>query len=736
MRNAFLAFVFLTLTPPAMGAGLLAAIESVDPKGSRSIDPDISFGWLEGAGTPKVRNWSRQQNDRTRAALDSWPGRDKIVARLKDLLKAGALSGLKHVGGRIFYAKREGLENHAVLYVRDAPDYEPFVVVDVNKSDQSGDTSLDWWYPSHDGLLVAYGFSKRGTENSVLKIRQVDASRDLPDRITRTSNASVAWIPDRTGFYYTRYPRPGTVPVGEEHYHRKVFFHEIGTNALKDVEIFGGGMPKESWPEVQTSRNGEFLVVTTFEGRRKSRIFARYLKRNTTDFWEVTEGRDAYFEGKIGGNFLYMRTNDHAPRYRLASVDLRWPKLPWKEVVPQGKHFIIKDFSVAGAKLALEVLERASTRLRIHSLRGKALREIPLPPSGALRVLDGNFYSQNLFFIFESFFSPATLYRYDISFNHNAFFRTADRPLEYRTLKKLDVEEARRPTPIGDPALSVIESIKSPIDLKEYEMKRVTFRSTGKTRVGMFLLKHKRIQRDKNAPVLLISGGGAGESVTPSFDLARLLWLEKGGLLALPNIRGGGAYGTKWQEAGHLKNKQNAIDDLRAAARWLAEEEYSRPGRIGIFGAAHGGMLAAAALTQEPGLFRAAVLDAPLTDMLRFHKSRSGRLWIHEYGEAGDRKQFQTLYKYSPYHAVKNKTAYPAVLFMTGANDRWVDPMHARKLAARLKKATTSGHPILYRLESDGGHGPGKPLVLRIEELADEYGFLMWQLGIKPDEEP
>lgn len=653
------------------------------------------FRWLENGDNPEVQKWALAQSSAARRVLDALPGRGALRARLESLLKVGTIRQAVSAGPKLFYLKREGLKNQPALYVRDTPRSEPRILLDPNALSEDGTAALDWWYPSPDGLMLAYGLSEKGSEDSVLHVREVDSAVDLPDIIERTRHASVSWLPDRTGFYYTKYPRPGAVPPGEEQYHRSVYFHRMGEDPGRDTLVFGLNRAKEDWPDVSVSRDGRYLLVSVSQGWSKTELYVRDLRLEDSVFVPITAGEEAVYDGQIHGDTLYVRTNEWAPRYKLMAVDLKKPLEKWRELIPEGP-FILTGFDLAGSVLAVSVLERAASRMRLHAPDGKVLKEIPLPPLGTVNSFDGQPKSKSLAILYESFFVPPTLYHYDIARS----------------------------------SLTVLEKVPAPADLSDYESRQVTYESKDKTPVTMFLVHKKRTYRNGKNPVLLTGYGGFNIEMTPSFSPALLAWLEKGGLYALPNLRGGGEYGEAWHKAGMRGNKQNVFDDFIAAGRWLVAREYTRPELLAVSGGSNGGLLVGAAMTQAPELFKAAVCSVPLLDMLRYDKFLLGKLWVPEYGSPDDPEAFKWLKAYSPYHRVKKGVRYPAVLFLSGDSDSRVDPMHARKMTAVLQRDAAAGTPVLLRLDLKAGHGAGKPLGKTIDELTDRYGFLFWQLGM------
>jgi prolyl oligopeptidase len=654
------------------------------------------YRWLEDANGDEVKEWTAKQNALTRSVLDKLPGREKIAERLGTLLEIGSLGTPTPVKDRYFYTRRDGKQNQPVLYVRDGLRGKDVELVNPNALSKEGTVALDWYFPSRDGKLLAYGLSKNGDERSTLRIKNVAGGDDPTDEIDRTRACSVAWLPDSSGFYYTRYPAPGSVPKDQENYHRHVYFHKLGADPDKDPKVFGEGRPEEDWADVRLSPDGRWLVVTEHQGWAKAEVYFR--DRNDPDgkFGPLVEKVEALFEVTARNDRFYVLTNDGAPRYRLFRVDpLRPAREHWVELIAQGDD-VLEGVAAIGDSLVAQFMHKASSRLRLFDTDGKPSDEVKLPTLGTVAGLGGEWDGSELLFGFQSFTVAPSVYHVDL-----------------KTLK----------TELWD-------QVKADVDFAAFEVEQVTYPSKDKTPVTMFLAHKKGLKPDGKTPTLLYGYGGFNISLTPTFNSSRFLFLEKGGLLAIANLRGGGEYGEEWHQAGMLDKKQNVFDDFIAAAEWLLKEKWTDTEHLAIQGGSNGGLLMGAALTQRPELFRAVVCQVPLLDMVRYHKFLIARLWIPEYGSADDAKQFAWLHEYSPYHHVKDGVAYPAVLLATAESDTRVDALHARKMAARLQAATSSDQPILLRLESKAGHGAGKPRAKVLEELTDVWSFLFWQLGM------
>ncbi len=661
------------------------------------------YRWLEDASSAEVREWVDRQNAYSRGWLDAVTERERLASRLAILLETDSLGTPAPVRGRYFHWRRTGRQNQAVLYVRKGLRGTDRVLLDVNALADDGTVALDWWYPSRDGLLLAYGLSRHGSEQSTLRIRDVITGDDLPDVIERTRACSLSWLLDRSGFYYTRYPAPGSVPTGEEMYHRRVFMHRLGDDPATDVEVFGAGRAREDWSDARLSPDGRWLVATISMGWSRSDIYFKDLLDPDRGFVPLVEKSDARYHVVARADCFYVHTNEGAPRYRLFRVDPLQPEREsWDEIIPQSED-VLESVFVVGDVLVAEYTHRASSRLRLFDWLGRPTGEVPLPALGTLAGIGAEWDGDEVLFGFQSITLPPSVYHLKLS------------------------TPAQRWSP--KPKLWGRVEVDLPFD--DYIVEQISYLSKDGTPISMFLAHRKDVTPNGDTPTLLYGYGGFNISLTPSFSASRFVFLERGGLLVIANLRGGGEYGEAWHQAGMLERKQNVFDDFIAAAEWLIAEGWTMPRRLAIQGGSNGGLLVGAALTQRPDLFQAVVCQVPLLDMIRYHRFLLARLWIFEYGSADDPLQFPWLWAYSPYHRVKDGVAYPAVLLATAESDTRVDALHARKMTARLQAATASDRPILLRLETKAGHGAGKPRAKVLEELIDSWSFVFAQLGIE-----
>jgi prolyl oligopeptidase len=679
--------------------------------GTKVVD---NYRWLEDGNSPETQKWVADEMDYTRALLDPLPGRDAIHKRLTELLSIGSITAPVIAGKHYFYTKREGMQNQPVLYVRDGVNGPDRVLVDANQLAADGTIALDWFQPSDNGKYVAYGTSPSGSEMSTLHIVETKTGTQLPDIIERTRAASIAWLHDNSGFYYTRYPKKGDVAVGQEMYNRHVFFHWLGTDPETDALVFGEGRDPEDWPSVFLSNDNRWLLIHISQGWTKSELFLMDTQGKNPPS-RLTTGKDFNYGAEVYDGKVYIITNEDAPRYHAFVTDAgNFDRQAWKEIIPQ-TDAVLQGASVYGGKLFAQYEQNATSQLRLFDLDGKKISDISLPAIGTVFGTGGKWNHDEVFFGFHSFTVPPSVYLLDL-----------------------------KPTPVKTPGLEVNAAFMSAlwskvdapsIDPTAYEVAQEWYKSKDGTRVPMFIVHKKGLEKNGKNPTLLTAYGGFNISLTPSFSRTAYLWMEHGGVFAVANLRGGAEFGEDWHRAGMLEKKQNVFDDMIAAAQHLISEKYTDKNHLAIQGGSNGGLLMGAMMTQRPDLFRAVVCQVPLLDMLRYQNFQIAKLWIPEYGSAENPEQFKWLYAYSPYQHVKAGTEYPAILFMTGDFDTRVDPLHAKKMAALMQTEAKNGasktRPILLRIESKAGHGAGKPVTKQIEEFTDLYSFLFWQLRTK-----
>ena len=674
-----------------------------DYHGQQIGDP---YRWLEDAASGETQHFVAEENAYTRGILEDVPGRSDLRGRIEQLLTIGRVASPRTGGGRYFYERRDGRQNQAVVYVRDSREGQDRALIDVNGLAPDGTIALDWWYPSEDGRYVAFGTSPNGSELSALQVIDAGSGELLPEKIERTRAASLAWLPDSSGFYYTRYPRLGDVPPGEEMYNRRVFFHQLRSDnagGVNDPLIFPGegeSLAPEHWPNVSLSNDGRWLLVDVSEGWTKTELYLKDLAVNGPGFLRITGGQNFLYHSEVLDGELYITTNEDAPRFRVFKAACTAPQREnWKEIIAETDGVIEGRAAIIAKRLFVHYIRNASSQLKLFDLDGKAVAEVPMPALGSIFDIGGHWNSESGFFGFVSYAVPPTVYEVQLD----------GQPKEW----------AR---------------VESGIDPTRYQTEQLWFNSRDGTRVPMFVVSKKGMARNGRNPTLLSGYGGFNVGRTPFFNRnVMLVLLEQGGAYVDVQLRGGNEFGEDWHRAGMLDKKQNVFDDFIAAAEHLIAEKYTDAAHMAIQGGSNGGLLMGAALTQRPELFRAVVCQVPLLDMLRYQRFQIAKLWIPEYGTADDPQQFAYLHAYSPYHRVKPGALYPAVLFMTAESDTRVDPMHAVKMAALLQAKAANGpqRPILLRVDSKAGHGVGKPITKLVDDAVDVWSFLFWQLGVK-----
>jgi prolyl oligopeptidase len=669
-----------------------------DYHGTPVPDP---YRWLEDPHSTATRTWVDAQNALTRSALDG-QARHGLVARLTELHNYPRGSVPIKRGGRCFFTYNTGLQNQAVLFVQDAGAPGARTLLDPNVLSGDGTTALTAVVPSNDGRLVAYGLSRSGSDRQEILIRDAASGIDLEDRIDWVKFASIAWVTG--GFYYTRFPASGSVSPGDENYYCSVHFHRLGDPQHRDRLVFERPERREVVFEVDTTPDERWLVITSFEGASdKSEV--HILDRQAPEAVPtpvVTGFGDGYHVIDAVGGRLYFRTDWGAPLGRIVALDLTARARQFTEVVAQ-RDDKLSLAVIAGDRLVASYLHNASDRLRIFSLAGQPNRDVPLPGIGSVTGLSGTPEDHELFFGYASFTQPPITFQHDVR---------SDRPPALR----------EPPTRGGEP--------RTVSPGASYSTAQVWFRSKDGTAVSMFLVHRTTLPKDGNRPVLLGGYGGFNISLTPAYDPAAFPLLEAGGIYAIANLRGGGEYGECWHEAGMRERKQNVFDDFISAAEWLIDEGWTQPSRIAIEGGSNGGLLTAAVMLQRPDLFGAVLCRVPVVDMLRYHLFTVGRFWIPEYGCADDPRDFPFLREYSPYHNVRDGTAYPPILITTADTDDRVDPGMARKFAARLQANPGNLNPVLIRVETRAGHGAGKPTAKVVDEDADVLVFVFRYLSV------
>jgi prolyl oligopeptidase len=666
------------------------------------------YRWLEDADSPRTRAWSQVQDQVYERAHDTWPGRNRLRARLTELLDAGVVTPPVWRGERQYFMRRTAKQEHAVLLTVD-PDGTERALIDPMEHDPSGLTTLDSWQPSKEGRLLAYQLSQGGTEESVVRVLDVGTGKDVDGPITRARYSPIAWLPGEQAYYYVRRLAPELVPAGEEQFHRRVWLHRLGSDPDADVLVFGEGRKPTEYFGASVSRDGRWLVVSAAEGTApRNEVWIADLHSSppeAPDLRPLQLGVDAQTGVEVGRDgLLYVFTDRDAPRGRLCVTTPDRPTAEhWRDLLPQDPIAVLDGFAILdGAALSRPVLLASWTRhavseLTVHDLStGAQVATVPLPGLGSISgVVERPEGGHEAWFGYTDHVTPPCVQHYDA--------RSSD--------------------------VTVWATAPGSVQVPEVHSRQVEYTSADGTVVRMFVLCTAD-GPDEPRPTTLYGYGGFGLPLTPAYSATVLTWLEAGGVYAIAGLRGGGEEGEDWHRAGMLANKQNVFDDLHAAAERLVADGWTTSAQLSISGGSNGGLLVGAALVQRPELYSAVVCAAPLLDMVRYEQFGLGATWNVEYGRAAVPEELDWLLAYSPYHHADRPAAYPAVLFTVFDSDTRVDPMHARKMCAALQHSTTSGRPVLLRRESDVGHG-ARAVSRSIELSVDTLAFTAAWTGLQ-----
>lgn len=658
------------------------------------------YRWLEEDNSAATKAWVEAQNKVTFGYLEQLPARQKLKERLTELWNYERYGVPFKEGGRYFYTRNDGLQNQSVLYVAETLEAEPRVLLDPNALSKDGTVSLSGYTISDDGNLMAYGLSSGGSDWQEWKVRDVRTGKDLEDELKWVKFSGASWTKDGKGFYYSRYDAP---KEGEQlkgvNYFQKLYYHRIGTKQAEDTLVYERADQKEWGFGGSVTEDDRYLAIHVWQGTSpKNRFFYQDLQAKDGKVVELLNENDASYDfvGNVGTIF-YFQTDLDAPRSRLIAIDITKPaRANWQEIIPQGQD-TLRSVDFVNNQFIAQYLKDARSVVKIFSREGKLVREVELPGIGTAGGFNGKRGDTETFYFFSSYTVPGTTYRYDLKTGKSTIFR--------------------EPKVKFNPA--------------EFETKQVFYTSKDGTRVPMFITHKKGLKLDGTNPTYLYGYGGFNISLTPSFALTMITWMEQGGVYAVANLRGGGEYGEDWHQAGTKLKKQNVFDDFIGAAEWLIANKYTQPSKLAIAGGSNGGLLVGACMTQRPDLFGVALPAVGVLDMLRFHKFTIGWAWQSDYGSPDKAEEFQALYAYSPYHNLRQGTKYPSTLITTGDHDDRVVPAHSFKFAARLQEYHRGSNPVLIRVETRAGHGAGKPTAMLIEEAADRLAFALKELGVK-----
>ena len=673
-------------------------VEQVDDyHGTRVSDP---YRWMEESKSPDLQTWIEEENQLTQSYLASIPERDKIKARLTELWNYERYSAPgKIADGKYIYSKNDGLQNQSVLYITDSIDSPGRVLLDPNKLSADGTAALSGSSFTEDGKLWAYGVAIAGSDRTEWKVMNVDTGEHLTDTLKPNRQGGVAWLKDNSGFFYSRFPDAvaGAELKGANKF-QKIYFHKLGTPQSEDYVVYERPEDGELFMGGNVTEDGNWLVISVAKGtERMNMIYFKNLSMEKAGIVPlVTDRTNSYgFVGNDGPVF-YFRTDKDAERGKLVSVNVLAKTPVWKDVVPEAEE-TLNGVQMINDQFVTNYLKDAYTQIRIYDKDGKHVRNVDLPGIGSAGGFGGRQKDTETFYTFSSFNAPPTIYRYDMKTGKSTLFRKA--------------------------------GVK--FDPSQYEVKQEFYTSKDGTRVPMFITHKKGLKLDGTNPTILYGYGGFNVSQTPGFSVARVPWLEMGGVFVVANLRGGAEYGKSWWANGARLKKQNVFDDFIAAGEHLIAKNYTNPSKLAIQGGSNGGLLVGAVLNQRPDLFGAALPAVGVMDMVRFTEFTVGAAWKSDYGDPKKPDEFKALYAYSPLHNIKPGTKYPATLVTTSDHDDRVFPAHSFKYAAALQEAQAGSAPVLIRIETKAGHGAGKPTSKIIQEQADIYAFLVKSLGMK-----
>lgn len=698
---------FLAALLPALALSLLSGpiiAEGLDYPETRKVDHvDDYFGtkvadpyrWLEDDNAAEVKAWVEAQNALTFSYLDKIPFRDRLRARITELVNYPKYSSPQKAGEYYFFYKNDGLQNQSVIYIQKGLGGEPGVFIDPNMLSDDGTVKIRLGEPSRDNRYIAVFRSEAGSDWQEIRIFEIETRKELEDRVKWVKFSGADWFGD--GFFYSGYDKPeeGDELKGQNT-GQKVLYHRLGQAQEKDEVVFADpGKPlMYFWASV--TEDQRYLLLYKAEGSSGNEVHYRPLGGKEGGFIPLVEGfeNDSYVVDNVEGGFILF-TNIDAPNGRVVIIDpARAGRADWKTII-QEKEDVLSGVTGAGGRLFCDYLKDASSRVAEHEPDGALVREIELPMVGSVGGFNGKREDTEVFYTFTSFTYPPTIFRYDIASGRSEVFHR---------------------TEVG-------------FDVSDFEARQVFFASKDGTKVPMFLISRKGLKVDGNNPVFLYGYGGFNVSMTPAFSASRIVLVENGCVVAVPNLRGGGEYGETWHKAGSVLNKQNTFDDFIAAAEYLIAEKYTSPGRIAIAGGSNGGLLVGACMVQRPDLFKVALPAFGVLDMLRYHKFTIGWAWAGDYGTSDDEEQFRYLLGYSPLHNVNEGVEYPATLVTTADHDDRVVPAHSFKFIAELQEKHMGANPVLIRIDVRSGHGSSNTTKM-IEEFTDEVSFMFHNLGI------
>ncbi|MEM6254796.1 MAG: prolyl oligopeptidase family serine peptidase [Cyanobacteria bacterium P01_D01_bin.156] len=655
------------------------------------------YRWLEDPNSDETKAWVQAQNEVTFDYLRQLPTVEPIKQRLTELWNYERYSVPFKRGGRYFYYKNDGLQNQAVLYTQASLEAEPVVLLDPNTLSTDGTVALGSIAVSENGQYLAYSLSSSGSDWLEWRIRDIETGKDTTDHLKWSKFSGASWTHDNQGFFYSRYDEPKADAQFEDvNYFQKLFYHRLGTAQSDDVLIYERPDEKEWGFQGRITNDGRYLIISVWRGtERKNLVFYKDLQDSSSEVIElINEFEASYSLIDNDGSTFWFRTDLNAPRGRVIAIDLGAGNHP-KEIISEAEE-TLNSVSLINHQFVANYLKDAYTTIQIFDLEGEVIRTVELPGIGSAGGFDGKKEDTETFYRYSSFTVPSRIYRYNLATGEQSLFRES----------------------------------KVAFDADRYETRQVFYTSKDGTKVPMFITHRKGIALNGNTPTLLYGYGGFNVSLSPSFSVSNLVWMELGGVYALANLRGGGEYGETWHQAGTKLNKQNVFDDFIGAAEWLMENNYTSPNKLAIMGGSNGGLLVGACMIQRPELFAAALPAVGVMDMLRFNQFTIGWAWESDYGSPKNLEEFKALYAYSPLHNLA-EASYPATLITTADHDDRVVPAHSFKFAAALQSVHQGNNPVMIRIDVKAGHGAGKPTAKVIEEVADKWAFLVETLDAK-----
>ena len=667
-----------------------------DYNGVKVPDP---YRWLEDPDSEQTRAWIAAENALTYGYLSTIPAREKIKERLTALWNYERFNAPKKAADNYFFTRNDGLQDQSVLYTVTSLDGTPRVLIDPNKLSKDGTVSMVAYTPSDDGRYLAWATSDGGSDWREFKVKDTATGKDLTDHIKWVKFSDVSWTKDAKGFYYSRYKEyDEKTKLTQANFNQKVYFHRLGTPQSEDTLVYERPDKEKYGFGPSVSEDGRYLLIHVSEGTdEKNRFYYKDLQAQNSEIVRLLDDFDATynFVGNEGPVFWFY-TNLNAPRGKLIAIDTRTPSRDtWKDLIPQKKE-TLRGVNLVADHFIAEYLADAKSEVRVHALDGAFVRNVDLPGIGSAIGFNGKRADKETFYSFTSFTTPSTIYRYDVAAGKSTVFRQP----------KVDFNPA------------------------DYVTEQVFYPSKDGTKIPMFITHRKGIVKDGSNPTYLYGYGGFNIPQRPSFSVSMLTWMEMGGVYASACLRGGGEYGEEWHQAGMLHNKQNVFDDFIAAGEWLIANKYTSSPKLAIGGRSNGGLLVGAVLNQRPDLFGAALPGVGVMDMLRFNKFTIGWAWTSDYGTPEKPEDFKVLRAYSPLHNIKPQAKYPATLIVTGDHDDRVVPAHSFKYMATIQAAQAGTDPVLIRIETRAGHGAGRSTTQLIEEVTDQWSFLVRELGM------